>query len=694
MNRRFSVAILLIAIACIGLVAVGVSPAAADDGPSINESELVETIEVDHELPDAEPSTATVEADTFDADSNDESEQLVVELTAVTDERTTRLEEYGDVRDTHGDRVELEVDDDVAEPIAAIEWVVGVRPTSIATPGTESEGVETIKADEVHADGVTGDGVTVGVLDPTGFDVENDEIADNVVDARSFTEGTVHNGGDNDHGTATAEIVTDVAPDADLYLARMETEVGYANAVEWLVESDVDVIVMSAGFYAQPNDGSGFIASVADEAVEDDDVVWVNAAGNSRDEHYLGSFDDRGTKLHYFDGESNVNPLNNGFSVSAGQRIQATLTWDDWEYTNDHYNLLLLVYDGSNWAVVEESSTSHLSGTPTEQISLPAPVTGTYAVAVADVGAGGDHEIQLFASGGRPVYTTPASSVTSPAVGHSTMSVAAVNYYDSSLASYSSRGPTLDGRDGIDVAAPTSVSTTAYGSRGYAGTSAAAPHVGGLAALVRGADPSLDADETADRIRDGSNPNSVDFSRVDEPATDPRHDVGEGMIDASSTVESQGAAFEITDVISVGSIFEGDSFTVQVAVTNTGAKSDTQEIVASVDHATDSTYITLEPGETDQVTFTFADGLESGEHDLVVETDDDSTTIELTVGSEYPVDKPVYDAVAGVSGFDDTSVTGADLTQLRGALLDGNNVIDGVTVTGADYTRLRGYLLG
>ncbi|MCW8172982.1 hypothetical protein D8S78_15975 [Natrialba swarupiae] len=75
----------------------------------------------------------------------------------------------------------------------------------------------------------------------------------------------------------------------------------------------------------------------------------------------------------------------------------------------------------------------------------------------------------------------------------------------------------------------------------------------------------------------------------------------------------------------------------------------------------------LEPGETDQVTFTFADGLESGEHDLVVETDDDSTTIELTVGSEYPVDKPVYDAVAGVSGFDDTSVTGADLTQLRGA---------------------------
>ncbi|MEY7848445.1 S8 family serine peptidase [Natrarchaeobius sp. A-rgal3] len=536
MNRRFSVAILLLAIAGIGLVAVGVSPATAAGGPSINESELVETIEIEHELSDSGPSTTAAQIDSFDADREDGSVQLVVEVTELTDERTTRLEEYGNVGGTYGDRVELEADGTDADSIADLEWVVSVRPASIAVAGTVSEGVETIGANEIHADGVTGDGVSVGILDPTGFDVGNDEIADNVVDARSFADGSVENGDDNEHGTATAEIVVDVAPDADLYLARMDTEIGYANAVDWLAESDVDVVVMSAGFYGQPNDGSGFIASVADDAVEDDDIVWVNAAGNSRDEHYLGTFDGQGMGLHYFDPENNVNPLNDAHPMSAGQPIWATLAWDDWEHTTDHYNLVLLIYDGGEWLVVEESSTSHLSGTPAEQILRPAPVTGTYAVAVANVGASGDHELQLFVPESQPVFTTPESSVISPAVGHRTMSVAAVNYHDNSLASYSSRGPTLDGRNGIDVAAPTGVSTTAYGSDAYAGTSAAAPHVGGLAALVRGSDSSLDAKAVSSSIRDGADIDPIDFGRVGEPAPSSEYDVGGGLINSTASI--------------------------------------------------------------------------------------------------------------------------------------------------------------
>ncbi|WP_202911777.1 hypothetical protein [Natrialba swarupiae] len=65
----------------------------------------------------------------------------------------------------------------------------------------------------------------------------------------------------------------------------------------------------------------------------------------------------------------------------------------------------------------------------------------------------------------------------------------------------------------------------------------------------------------------------------------------------------------------------------------------------------------------------------------------------LETSDESPVDDDVYDAVAGLSGGDDDRVTGADLTLLRGRLIDGDNEIDGVTVTGSDLTLLRGYLL-
>jgi subtilisin family serine protease len=59
---------------------------------------------------------------------------------------------------------------------------------------------------------------------------------------------------------------------------------------------------------------------------------------------------------------------------------------------------------------------------------------------------------------------------------------------------YSSLGPTSDGRIKPDISAPSWVSTsdTTYGSRdvdGFAGTSAACPHVAGAIALLKGKTP-------------------------------------------------------------------------------------------------------------------------------------------------------------------------------------------------------------
>ena len=49
---------------------------------------------------------------------------------------------------------------------------------------------------------------------------------------------------------------------------------------------------------------------------------------------------------------------------------------------------------------------------------------------------------------------------------------------------FSSRGPTDDGRSKPDLVAASSVSTSSYGRAAFEGTSAAAPHVSGVAALI------------------------------------------------------------------------------------------------------------------------------------------------------------------------------------------------------------------
>ena len=87
------------------------------------------------------------------------------------------------------------------------------------------------------------------------------------------------------------------------------------------------------------------------------------------------------------------------------------------------------------------------------------------------------------------------------------MSVGAVqyDYYDLGIvASYSSRGPTTDGRLKPELVAPSGVSTVSYGESedfyGYSGTSAAAPHVAGAAALIKSANPSFSRDDLWDAL--------------------------------------------------------------------------------------------------------------------------------------------------------------------------------------------------
>ena len=83
------------------------------------------------------------------------------------------------------------------------------------------------------------------------------------------------------HGTAVAEIVHDMAPDADLLLICIDDDVDFIDALDTL-PADVDVVNGSFGFtLARPGRRLAARSPAAVGRARDRGVLYVAAAGNS-----------------------------------------------------------------------------------------------------------------------------------------------------------------------------------------------------------------------------------------------------------------------------------------------------------------------------------------------------------------------------------------------------------------------------
>ncbi|MDE2180253.1 MAG: S8 family serine peptidase, partial [candidate division NC10 bacterium] len=434
-----------------------------------------------------------------------------------------------------------------------------------------TQGDAVIRADQVRAQGITGNGVKVGVisggvngltssiasgdLPATGITMPAAPLTGGGISLDSPLPGgttfTVTPVGRSDltsdaEGTALLEIIHDIAPDAQLFFAPVGgTTLAFQRAVRWLTAQGVKVVADDVSFFnVGPYDGTSVVSQEASNAVAGG-VSYFHSVGNYAQQHYRGLFTDTdGDTFHEFDVSLGLPRVDNAgetlnVTIQPGATVRILLQWNDpfGGSTNDYD---LCVHDPADIPTSPFVCSTHpQTGTqnPTEGISVTriAPTPSTFGVSIHRVGGAAPRVFDLFILGGvMNEFVVPAGSVPNGGdAGGGVISVGAVNWQTpNAIEFFSSRGPTSDDRVKPELVAPDGVATSVVGFASFFGTSAAAPHAAGAAALVLGANPTFTPAQLSARLTQTAVP-------LDSPI--PNNTFGFGRIDAFQALSGAGA---------------------------------------------------------------------------------------------------------------------------------------------------------
>lgn len=394
------------------------------------------------------------------------------------------------------------------DQIAADPAIVYVRPARSAHPeAVNGEGAGASGAASWHAAGQSGAGTKVGVIDSdfAGYQARqaSGDLPATLV-TQNYCPGGLENGSAESHGTAVAEVVYEMAPAAQLYLICAGTSVEKGLALQYAKAQGIQIVNNSSGaFNTGRGDGSGG-PGTAEGLVADaraNGILWVNSAGNYAQRHWSGIFNDTDD-----DGAHNYSPIDEGntFVIPAGGSVVVYLKWDAWPTTNQDFDLYL-VTSLAGTTVSWSESFQDGSQRPTEALAYTNTTGSTqdFFVEIYKYSASTAPRMDVFVLGdtGALQYTVPEGSLNDYASSPHSFAAAAICWQNSQLEPYSSRGPTIDGRVKPDVSGLDSVSSATYGefggcgASGFTGTSSAAPHVAGAAALVKAANPGFGPDQ-------------------------------------------------------------------------------------------------------------------------------------------------------------------------------------------------------
>ena len=480
----------------------------------------------------AESETSAGEAAEEALVHREESVAVTIHLSGNVDAVVSFLgDNGGDPRNVGEDYVEAYAPVSLLGPLSEQPGVIRVREIIPPEPDQVAQRVAG-HGPPVHGsaawnrEGYTGRGVKVGIID-VGFEgfrgLMGTELPATVV-ARCYTETGVFTRDltdcavDGNHGTSVAETVIDIAPKVSLYIANPVSRGDLSQTVAWMVSEGVLVINESLRWpFDGPGDGTSPFSNsplnTVDQAV-DGGAVWVNAAGNLARTTWFGDYVDTDGDDFVSFAEPEVEFVR--LDVKEGERVVVQLRWeDDWDGAATDLDLYL--YNAGTRLFTHVKSEDEQSGkrgqVPLERFWFTLEGdSNAFGIVVNHFSGGIPDWIQLGVWNVAEIeHYTGNGSINNPSesANPGMLAVGAAHWYDvRAIEPYSSRGPTPDGRVkpdiiGADCGVTALIPLDEYNG-GFCGTSQAAPHVAGMAALVKQRFPDYTPQQVADYLKDNA----------------------------------------------------------------------------------------------------------------------------------------------------------------------------------------------
>jgi hypothetical protein len=443
---------------------------------------------------------------------------------------------------TYGRMVSARLPIDALASAAALKALRLARPAAAMTRtgAVTSQGDAAMLADAARLSyGVDGSGITVGTLSDSydcrggaAGDVTTADLPAGVTvlqEESGCVSGT-------DEGRAMMQIVHDVAPGvSQAFHSAFNGQADFAaGIVELATAANADVINDDVIYFAEPMFQDGVIAQAVD-TVKDMGVAYFSAAGNAARNSYASSYRNSGVAgyragsvRHDFDAGTGTDSLQQ-ITIAGGTQVIFVLQWDDPFFSvsgapGADTDMDMIVY--SNAGVAQAGGiTANIGGDPVEVFAIanPGQSPRTYHIAIDHVAGPAPTRVRFvwfgtmtvdefstdsgtcyghpMAAGGQAVgaarySATPAFGVSPPQLEWFSSAGGIEILFDAS------GNPVSELRQKPEIVAPDGGDTTFFGGsdtegNGYPnffGTSAAAPHAAGLAALLRQLSPALSPD--------------------------------------------------------------------------------------------------------------------------------------------------------------------------------------------------------
>jgi hypothetical protein len=475
-----------------------------------------------------------------------------------------------------------------ALPVRKLRAGFFIRPIS---QGDVAHGANVVRSSY----GFDGAGVKVGVLSDGVNALATLQASGNLPPVVNIIPGQ---GGSGNEGSAMLEIVYDLAPGAELYFATSASgQAQMASNIVALQQAGCDIILDDWTYFAEGVFQDGAI-SRAVNTVTSKGVLYLSDAQNSgnldsvNSGTWEGDFADSGTTISGIPGGLEIHsfgPVNHDLLTVNSSEGFLSLKWSDpLGASSNDYDLYLL---NNSLTQVVLASTNPQTGTQDPIESLGCNFCAGDQFVIVKHGAALPRALHLDTERGRLQIGTDGATFGHNAAA-SGVTVAAINVSQAlggqfvggpteKVETYSSDGPRRifyfpDGspitpgnvlfstNGGIvlrkdDVTAADCAASAAPGFSPFCGTSAATPHAGAIAALIKSGFPQLSAQQVLDTMKG---------TALDIMAPGPDRDAGSGIVMANRAVGALAVDPALQATVMESSTVSPTEMTVDLKVSN------------------------------------------------------------------------------------------------------------------------------